>query len=438
MKPEIVKNPGLEGDIAIETPSQPGNNWVERLGAKNDHVDVAVFITDLRFGGVQRVVFNLCKGLVASGLRVDLLVCMASGEMAAQVPDGVRIVQLQRGSKMFGRFWALRADPAGFKSMLMPVLLAAKPVGRLKFIRPLSKYLKQNRPPVLLANDTDCNLIAVWSRALSKVPTRLVLSAHRSVVAHTRQQLQAGKNGHWRWLYLPALIRRCYKRADAVVTVSAGVAEGLTQFCKIPAGSMQVIFNPVVTEKLLQMAAQPLRDDWVNSGTAPLLIGAGRIDEQKDFPNLLRAVAIVRQSIPVRVAILGEGDGRDELLSLAEHLGIADAVHLPGFVENPYAYMSAADVFVLSSRFEGLPTVLIEAIACGCAVVSTDCPSGPREILDDGKYGELVPVEDAESLAAAIKRTLETSLPSDQLTARANDFGPKKATAEYLRVLAGG
>ncbi|MCO6441873.1 MAG: glycosyltransferase [Nitrococcus mobilis] len=407
-----------------------------RRRAVSGRADVAIFMTDMRLGGVQRVIFNLCEGLNAAGLRVDLLVCHADGNLAAQVPPGIRVVALPRASKLAGRYWVLRADPGGFAALLRPVLLAYRAVARLKFVRPLACYLADNRPPALLAADTDCNLIAVWARRLAKSPTRLVLSAHRSVAEHARQQLQAGDKGRWRWHFLPPLLKRCYAQADSVVAVSEGVARGLEAFCGLPASAAHIIYNPVVTPRLRTMARQPMRDAWVTGDSTPLIVTAGRVDPQKDFPTLLLAIAQLRSRRPVRLAILGDGERRNELARQTVRLGIADIVHFAGFVENPFAYMAAADVFVLSSKFEGLPTVLIEAMACGCPVVSTDCPSGPREILADGRYGELVPVGDAAALAAAIGRTLDRPADAQRLAARADEFSPEKATVEYLRVLA--
>ena len=167
----------------------------------------------------------------------------------------------------------------------------------------------------------------------------------------------------------------------------------------------------------------------------PVLLAAGRFTGQKDYPNMIRAFAKVRAERPARLMILGEGKQRAELEALIAELGVADDVALPGFVDNPFMYMSRASLFVLASKWEGLPGVLIQAMACGCPVVSTDCPSGPREILEGGKYGPLVEVGDVQGLADAILRTLESSVPSAELKARAADFSLESICDEYLNLL---
>jgi glycosyltransferase involved in cell wall biosynthesis len=166
-----------------------------------------------------------------------------------------------------------------------------------------------------------------------------------------------------------------------------------------------------------------------------VLVAVGRLHEQKDFQTLLRAFALVRARRSARLIILGEGPERPALEAGVAKLGLTEDVDLPGFVPNPYAFMAGASQFVLSSRYEGLPTVLIEAMACGCPVVSTDCPSGPGEILDNGKYGRLVPVGDAAALAEAMEATLDAPPPAAELKARADLFHIDRVIDSYRRLL---
>jgi glycosyltransferase involved in cell wall biosynthesis len=197
-----------------------------------------------------------------------------------------------------------------------------------------------------------------------------------------------------------------YPLADGIVTVSRGVAEDLAAYAGIPLERIRVIYNPVVSEGLLQAARQPIRHPLFVDNQCPLILGAGRLTEQKDFFTLIKAFDIVRRKIPSRLVILGDGEERSNLENLIRSRGLQDMVDLPGFEINPFAFMKRASVFVLSSKWEGLPNVLIQALICGCPVVSTDCLSGPAEILKGGEYGHLVPVGDVEAIAVAIEAVL--------------------------------
>lgn len=203
------------------------------------------------------------------------------------------------------------------------------------------------------------------------------------------------------------LVRSFYPWADTISAVSEGVADDLAQVVGIPRERIEVIHNPGVMPELRNKAQAPLDHPWFQPDQPPVVLAVGSLTVQKDFPTLIRSIAHVQETRPVRLLILGEGQDRPELEALVRQLGLEESVSLPGFVANPYAYMARASVFVLSSRWEGLPTVLMEALYCGAPVVATDCPSGPREILRDGQYGQLVPVGNVTTLAHAIETTLE-------------------------------
>jgi glycosyltransferase involved in cell wall biosynthesis len=199
---------------------------------------------------------------------------------------------------------------------------------------------------------------------------------------------------------------------------------------------VRVIYNPIVTDELLAMSRAPVDHPWCAAGAPPVILAVGRLTEQKDFPNLIRAYARLRQRRSVRLVILGEGEARGELEDLIARLGLAEDVYLPGFVDNPFAWMRQARLFALSSRWEGLPSVLIQAMACGAQVVSTDCPSGPAEILEDGRWGRLVPVGDPEALAAA----MDAALDDDEdiraaVEIRARAFAVEPSVRGYLGVM---
>jgi glycosyltransferase involved in cell wall biosynthesis len=219
-----------------------------------------------------------------------------------------------------------------------------------------------------------------------------------------------------------------------IIANSQGAAESLQKHNRLSREKIRVIYNPVVSPELLQLAEQPLAHPWFSDTIYPVVLGIGRLTRQKDFPTLLRAFATARRDHPMRLVIVGDGEERARLCALAQQLGVNQEVLLVGFDPNPYRYMRRASVFVLSSQWEGLPNALIEAMACGAPVVSTDCPSGPREILEDGKWGRLVPVGDSVALAHAILETLARPLLVNPME-RAMDFTVEKITEEYLHVL---
>jgi glycosyltransferase involved in cell wall biosynthesis len=376
------------------------------------------------------------RGLLERGFQVDVVVCRREGPLVARVPPGARLIELQPSWPLMARLYALAADPGGLAELLRPVLFSGQPPHRLMFLPDLTRYLRRARPEGLLAATPTPNLMAVWGRRLARVPTRIVVS-QRNTLSSTH-----GGSGKWRKRFLPALLRRVYNQADGIVAVSDGVAEDLAESTGIRRERIETVYNPVVTPELIRKADEPLDHPWFEEGAPPVLLGVGALIPQKDFPTLVRAFARVRARRPCRLMILGQDKSPEdtaarhtELRALADELGVAQDLELPGFVDNPFKYMARASLFVLSSRFEGLPGVLIQALACGCPSVSTDCPHGPAEILDGGRYGALVPVGDDAALADAIAATLDAPPPATMLRARAERFSVQRAVDRYLDLL---
>ncbi|NJN46594.1 MAG: glycosyltransferase, partial [Candidatus Competibacteraceae bacterium] len=214
-----------------------------------------------------------------------------------------------------------------------------------------------------------------------------------------------------------------------------GVAEDTIILTGLPQDRVTVVRNPVITPRLLRLAREPVAHPWFTDQGPPIILGAGRLTRQKDFPTLLRAFAAVRRERPARLMILGAGKQQAALQAQATHLGIADTLTLPGFTDNPYAYMAKAAVFALSSLWEGSPNVLTEALALGTPVVATDCPSGPREILQEGRFGPLVPVGDAAALSQAIVQMLDNPPDPDVLRAAVHEYDLDYSVNGYLRAL---
>lgn len=232
----------------------------------------------------------------------------------------------------------------------------------------------------------------------------------------------------------PFVARVLFPYAEKIVAVSRGVAEDASTFLGLPRDRMNVIYNPVVRPELFDQAKLPIDHKWFQAGEAPVLIAIGRLTLPKDFPTLIRAFALVSSKRPARLLIFGEGEERPALESLVRDLNLEDSVMLPGFVDNPYAYLARARMFVLSSLYEGLPTALIEALALGKSIVSTDCRSGPREILNNGAYGRLVPVGNVEALADAIQDELEEG-PRDLPEDVCRMFTEESAVNKYLELM---
>jgi len=398
---------------------------------------LAFFMPSLGGGGVERVMLNLAGAFIKRGFRVDLVVCRAGGSLRDQVPAQINVVALQAAPPGWTRPLILAADPKGLKTLLWPVLLPLKGSRQFRYLSDLTRYLRRERPQVLLSAMTKPNLMAVWARHLAGVPNRVVISEHNTL---SKKMKEPRKKRWWSRRFLPPVVHRTYPWADAIIAVSNGVADDLSQCAGIPRGRITTIYNPIVSPTLVSQSRAPLDHPWFQPSAPPVVLGVGRLHEQKDFPTLLRAFARVRAQREAHLMILGEADAkhaqlRTALMALAAHLGIADDVALPGFVANPFAYMARAAVFVLSSAWEGLPSVLIEALACGCPVISTDCPSGPAEILENGKYGPLVPVGDDMALADAILSVLNTPPDRDWLRARGAMFAVDHVADQYLEVL---
>jgi glycosyltransferase involved in cell wall biosynthesis len=233
---------------------------------------------------------------------------------------------------------------------------------------------------------------------------------------------------------LSALLPYLYRRADGIVAVSEGVAHHLVATFRVEPQRVRVIYNPAISASLFETASRPVDHTWLGPGEPPVVLAVGGLKKAKDFPTLLRAFSSVRQRVRARLIILGEGAERRSLEMLAASLGIQDDVSLPGFVSNPFPYMRAAAVFVLSSRTEGLPNVLIQALALGRPAVATDCPSGPREICAGNRRAKLVPVGDPAAMADAILASLSPTLPANADSGALRRFEVSEVSSQYLRL----
>lgn len=365
-------------------------------------MDITIYLPDLRGGGAERVMVTLCNKFAERGHSVHLVLNRLEGPNRDRVSSAVTIYSLDA-----------------------PRLPGYHALGALPY---LVRYLRNRQPDVMLSAITRTNIVAILARLCSRVDVRLVVSERNNL--STRME----RHGGLRYQLVPKLVSKLYPYTDAITAVSGGVADDVSTTAEIPRENITVVHNPSVTDEVIEGCNSDVSHPWFSSDV-PVIIGVGSLTEQKGFKTLLTAFARLRRDRDARLVILGEGPEKTSLENTIKKLGVSEDVDLPGFVDNPYPYMRKASVFVLSSQWEGLPNVVIEAMACGTPVVATDCPSGPREILEDGKHGTLVPVGDDEEMAAAIERMLEDPTPEEQLLERAKAFRPDPITEQYLSVL---
>ncbi len=393
-----------------------------------DRRHLAIFLRSLvGGGGAERMMVTLAGALHGRGHRVDLVLGRAVGNFLDDIDPGVRVVDLGVRTILPALPALLRLPGEGIH--MLPAFLPPAPPRVLGCIPALARYLRRERPDAMLSALNYSNLAALWARRLAGVPTRLVVSERNTLSVRAERSREGNLRA------LPAMIRRFYPWADAVTAVSDGVADDLARVSGIPREAIVTTWNPVVSPALASAAASPLEHPWFRPGEPPVILGAGKLRPQKDFATLIDAFAKVRAKRPARLIILGEGPEEGPLRVRARRLDVSGDVALEGFVANPFAYMARAAVFALSSAWEGLPSVLIQAMACGCPVVSTDCPSGPAEILERGAYGPLVPVGDSDALAVAILALLDAPPDRARLRRRAEDFSVERAVERYLAVM---
>ena len=360
--------------------------------------DIAVLLATSGHSGVDRVMGNLLAAWAGAGLAVDLLGIRGHGPQLGDAPPSLRRVPL----------------PAAHVNTALPALL---------------RYLRRVRPPLLLTDKDRVNRLALLAATLAGGHTRVAVRLGTTVSVNLARRGRAERAAQ-RWS-----MRHLYPRATAVLTPSAGAADDLAAFAGLPRRRIAVVPSPVFGPALTARAGEPPAGvDWPDDGI-PTVLAIGELCARKDFATLLRAFAVVRAARPCRLVILGEGRQRAQLIALAGALGLGTDVQLPGFVDNPYPHLRRATLFVLSSRCEGMPVALIEALACGTPVVSTDCPHGPRELLQDGRVGALVPVGDAAALAAAMCAALDAPPPADDLRAAAAPYAIDRAAGAYLDAL---
>jgi glycosyltransferase involved in cell wall biosynthesis len=359
---------------------------------------VALFLPALDDGGAQRVFVTLANGLVERGYPVEFVLSSAVGPHLAALNPKIKVVDLGQ-THVVAAFFGL------------------------------GRYLRAHQPAVLISGLSNANVAALLAGSLFQRACKVIITQHinwSQVLSNhpTRKEKVVSQ-----------LSRYLYPLAARIVAVSTGIAAEIRQMKNVARERIVCIPNPVVTAQMRELAGQAPGHPWLAQKSSPVLLGVGRLVEQKDFETLIRAFHQVQAQIECKLLILGEGPERPKLEALIRELELTEKAALPGFLQNPYACMARADLFVLSSRFEGLPTVLIEALACGTPVVATDCISGPAEILENGRYGQLVPVGEVEALSRAIAASLQQPVPAAVLRERAQLYSVENATQAYMELI---
>jgi len=338
---------------------------------------------------------NLANGFIAAGIKVDILVNAKPHTPLSYVPLDPKINVINHGYHKYQAFGSLL------------------------------RYLKEQKPTALLTAGHRYNTMGAWANKISKADTKIFLSMHENLSASCKRL------GPFKQAFRHYSVRSLFAQTNGVISVSQGVGDDLVRL-GLPPNKSQVIYNPIADDQLIAQSKAAIDHPWFTTKTHPIILGVGRLEEQKDYPTLIKAFAVVHKQLDAKLVILGEGRERATLQTLINELKLQDAITLLGHVDNPFSYMKQSDLFVLSSVREGFGNVIAEALAIGCPVVSTDCPSGPNEILANGQFGMLVPMQSPEALGQAILSTLKAPLPSDTLRQRGSTFSVSSSVQHYL------
>ena len=370
------------------------NNIAESARQKR----IAILLPDLRGGGVERMRIILERGFTDSGYDVDFVLMQKTGELLSELEPHVSVYDL---------------DVTRYRNLLVPLI----------------RFLKRERPATLLVAMWPLTSFAIWAVKLARVSTRVVISDH-SILS-----MSPPAKGTFGTIPMRLTMWFSYRWADAIVGVSKGVVNDIAQLAGLESKTLFTIYNPSARGSVpTTPVSNPEIKPWLDASQR--LIAVGTLKAVKDHVMLLNAFAgVVAVNPQASLLILGEGEMRTVMEEQIENLGLIDKVVMFGYVQDPYPYYIAADLFVLTSRYEGFGNVIVEAMECGLPVVSTDCMSGPREILEDGQFGRLVPVGDTDALTTAILATLIEAPNPERQKARASVFNVEKAAKSYLALL---
>ena len=362
-----------------------------------NHQKIAMYLPSLEGGGAERVFVQLANEFVSQGICVDFLLVAARGPYYEELSSSVRCIDFNSS-------------------------------GVLASLQHLIRYLRTERPHVIISGLDHANIVTILACMFSDIPIRCVISV-RSVPTAIYREVRSIR----RWIILQ-IMKMMYRFADVIIVNSKYGAEDLVRSFYLAQQKLKVIYNPLDLDNIRRLSKMPAEHPWCVPGSPPIILGVGSLSVLKDFQTLIRAFSIIRSIRDCRLVILGEGPDRERLEFLISQLGLQDDVYLPGFVRNPFPWMLNAKVFVCSSLTEGCPNALMQALACGTPVVSTDCHAGAMEILEKGKWGRLVPSGCPEAMSDAILDSIDVPSPPE-VQRRASHFQIKDIAQQYLDVL---
>ena len=356
---------------------------------------ISILLPDLGGGGAERLHVNLANKWIEQGLEVEFALMTKQGVFLESLDEKISVSDLR----------AIRA--------------------RWLLVR-LARYLRQTRPDIILAAMWPLTSISIVAWILAGRPGRLFVSDHCQLSISSVEDTRTPG-----WLIRNSM-RFTYPLASGVIAVSQGVKQDMCNLGHLDSSTVQVIYNPTAVGVPMLRGSDLARALLWGEGFNHHILSVGSLKKQKDHATLLQAFAVLPKSLGAKLTILGEGSFRGELEELVRSLGLEGRVAMPGFALDPYVWYQTADLFVLSSRWEGFGNVIVEALECGIPVVSTDCPSGPSEILEDGRFGRLVPIQNPVALADAIARSLSEPINREKLVNRAKDFSVDRIADQYL------
>lgn len=360
---------------------------------------IAFFLPTLNFGGIEANSIRLANSLLESKYDVEFVLGIAEGEYLDRLNRSFKVINFKEKSS-------------------------------IKMIKPLAKYMRENNPDIVYTGGEGANIIVMIAKFFSP-KTKVIISIRTNLTTEYKESQYRRKK-----ILYPLLSKYLYKRAEGIIAVSKGVADNASAFLKLPRNKISVIYNPIIDDELYEMMEKEVDHQWLKNDNYKVIISVGRLVNQKNFKYLIKVFKEVNKEKPyTRLIILGEGPEKEMLQELIEEYELQNVVSLLGFVQNPYKYMKSSDLFVLSSKWEGFGNVIVEALATGLPIVSTNCPNGPDEILDYGKYGRLVEMNDVHQMKLAILKELEFPL-IDRITRekRANHFSVEIAKEKYLEL----
>jgi glycosyltransferase involved in cell wall biosynthesis len=367
------------------------------MGRENMNL-IAIYLPQVVAGGAENNFAKIASALARRGWSVEILVSNARQPFSPHLDKSVKVIELK---SRFGRFRLFA----------------------------LLDYLNKNKPIVLMSGLEGPNLLSGLIKRLKLTKTRVVVSLRNRDDLEIADYPSGIKKTIFEYFYDFAI-----RGADHIIVIANELKNHLVNEVGIPSEKITVIYNPIMTEKVRNAAAEPITEDWFSGSSEPYLLSVGRLELQKDYPTLFKALTIVRREFPVKLLILGEGTERANLEAMVKSMGLENVVRMPGFTSNPFRFMKRAKVFVFPSKHEGFGNVLLEAMACGVPIVSTDCPAGPREILEGGEWGSLVAVGDVKALADAIIETLRHP-PVLNYDERLSDFDFERTVEKYMTAM---